>query len=146
MVSSSNVYRFNGVDPFDNWSTSDGVLRGYYPRNSLINLITKSHSDGIGVYKNICVVRNNVKIIKRNCFRNNKRFGIITLSEGVEAIEDYSFWNMRLKDIGIPKSVKKIGKFAFSKDMSISVHKGSYAEQFVKQNGYKFDYYQEGDE
>ena len=146
MVSSSNNFRFNGIDPFDNWATCDGELRGYYPRNSLINLVTKAHSDGIGVYPNTCVVRNNVKVIKRSCFRNNRRFGIITLCEGIETIEDYAFWNMRLKDIGIPKSVRKIGKYTFSKDMILSVHKGSYAEQFAIKNGFKFDYYQEDDE
>ena len=146
MVSSSNSFKFNGIDPFDDWSTSNGELRGYYPRNSLINLITKAHSDGIGVYSNTCVIRSNVKIIKRSCFRNNERFGIITLSEGIETIEDYSFWNMRLKDIGIPRSVKKIAKNAFSKDMVLSVYKGSYAEKYAIKNGFKYDYYQEGDE
>jgi len=145
MVSSSNIYRFNGVDPFDNWSTSNGELRGYYPRNSLINGVTQSKSDGIGVYPNNCIVRNNVRTIKRSCFRNNRRFGIIVLSEGLEEIEDYAFYNMRLKDIGIPKSVKKIAKHSFSKDMILYVHKGSYAESFAIRNGYSFEYYQDDD-
>ena len=145
MASSSNIYRFNGTDSFDNWSTINGELQGYYPRNSLINLTTKNNSNGIGVYLNYCVVRPNVKSIKRSCFRNNKRFGLIILPEGLEAIEEYSFWNMRLKEIGIPKSVKKIAKHAFSKDMMLFVYKGSYAEKYAIKNGFKYDYYQEDD-
>ena len=143
MESSSNIYRFNGVDPFDNWSTSNGELRGYYPRNSIINLTTKSHSDGIGVYSNYCVVRQNTKVIKRSCFRNNKRFGIITLSEGLEIIEDYALYNMRLKEIGIPKSVKRIYKHSFSKDTLLFVYKDSYAEKYAIKNGFRYEYYLE---
>ena len=145
-MASSNIYRFNGTDPFDNWSTKDGVLCGYYPRNSLINQITKEHSDGVGVYPSHIIFRESVKVVKRSCFRNNSRFGLITLSEGLEVIEDYAFYNMKLKDIGIPKSVKKIAKNAFSKDMVLSVHKGSYAEKYAIRNGFKYDYYQEDDE
>ena len=141
MESSSNVYRFNGVDPFDNWATIDGKLCGYYPRNSLINMITKEHSTGIGVYPNYCVIRDSIKVIRRNCFRNNQRFGFITISEGVESIEDYAFWNMRIKEIGIPKSVKRIAKNAFSKDMLLFVYKGSYAEKYAVRNGIRYEYY-----
>ena len=40
-MDSSKVYRFHGEDPFDNWTFKDGVLMGYYPRNSLINALSK---------------------------------------------------------------------------------------------------------
>lgn len=147
MESSSNIYRFNGKDPFDNWVTKNGNLYGYYPRNSLVNTLTQKHDEkGLGVYQNYCVFRDNVKTIKRSCFRNNQRFSLIVLNEGLEIIEDYSFWNVRLKDIGIPKSVKKIAKHAFSKDMVLSVYKESYAEKYAIENGFKYDYYQEDDE
>ena len=141
MVSSSNIFRFNGVDPFDNWSTSDGELHGYYPRNSLINLTTQVHSDGIGVYPNYCVIRSDVKKIGRNCFRNNKRFRDIVISEGVEAIDEYAFHNASLKEISIPKSVKSIRKNSFSKEITLFVYKDSYAENYAIKNGFQFNYY-----
>ena len=143
MKSTSNILRFNGVDPFDNWSTSHNELRGYYPRNSIISSLTETFSDGIGVYPNLCIVRNNIKVIKRSCFRNNQRFLSITLSEGIEVIEDYAFYNMKLKDIGIPKSVKKIAKHAFSKDITLFVYKDSYGERYARRNGFSYEYYDE---
>ena len=141
MISNSNIYRFNGKDPFDNWTEKDGVLKGYYPRNSLINLLSKSES-AIGVYPNYCVIRGNVKSIGRSTFRNNKRFGLIVISEGVETIEEYAFLNASIKEIGLPHSIKKINKNAFSKNITLFVYKDSYAEKYAIRNGFKYEYYQ----
>ena len=143
MVSTSNIFRFNGKDPFDDWSINNGELAGYYPRNSLINSITKAHSKEIGVYQNSFVIKGDVKFIKRSCFRNNQRFENVTLSEGLLIIEDYSFHNATLKSIVIPKSVKRIGKHAFSKGTTLLVHEGSYAERYAIKNGFNFVYCQE---
>lgn len=143
MQATSNVYRFNNSYPYDNWETTkDGKLIGYYPRNSLINLSSQIKS-GIGVYPNNCVIRNNVRVICRNCFRNNKRFGLITITEGVERIEEYAFYNVRVKEIGLPRTLKSIRKNSFSKDMLLYVYKDSYAERYAIKNGYRYEYYDE---
>ena len=145
MESSSNIFRFNGVDPFDNWVTSNGTLSGYYPRNSLINQITQNKSeDGLGVYSNYCVVRENVKVIGRNCFRNNIRFRNIAIMEGVETIEEYAFYNTRFTEIGIPRSVKHMRKNTFSKEITLFVYKDSYAEKYAIKYGFRYEYYLEG--
>ena len=85
-MDTSNIYRFNGLDPFDNWSISDGVLSGYYPRSSLINIF----SNEIMVKDDSIVIPDGVVVIGCSCFRNN----------------DY-------QSIIIPQSVKKINKNAF---------------------------------
>ena len=42
-MKTSNIYKFYGVDPFDNWRVVNKELVGYYPRNSLINLLSKQN-------------------------------------------------------------------------------------------------------
>ncbi len=143
MKSTSNVFRFNNKYPFDNWTLKDGKLLGYYPRNSFINILS-AKDNGIGVYSTYCVIRPNTKVIGRNCFKNNKRFGFYCLCEGIERIEQNAFVNIRAKDIGIPRSIKYIHKNAFSKSTLLFVYPGSYAEAYAKKNGYLIKYYQEG--
>ena len=143
MNSTSNIFRFNGSDPFDNWKTTkEGKLVGYYPRNSLINLASKNDS-GIDDYTIICVINGCVKTIGRSCFRNNERFELIVLYEGIEKIEEYAFYNMKLKHLVIPRSIRSIRKNSFSKDFTLYVSKGSYAEKYAIRNGFKYKYYTE---
>ena len=144
MESSSNIFRFNGKDPFDDWVTSDGVLSGYYPRNSMINQITQNESEnGIGVYSNYCVIRSNVKTIGRSCFRNNIRFRNIAIMEGVTTIEEFAFYNTKFGEIGIPRSVKHMRANSFSKEITLFVYKDSYGEKYAIKHGFKYEYYQE---
>ena len=88
-MKTSNIYRFNGLDPFDNWTIKDNCLYGYYPRNSLINGLSSIR--GVIIKENTLIIPDGVKEIKGSCFRNNQRF----------------------KKIIIPKSVIKISKNAF---------------------------------
>lgn len=80
--------------------------------------------------------------LKYLCQRRT-RFLTITLSERIEVIEDYAFYNMIIKDIGIPKSVKRIAKYAFSKDITLFVYIDSYGERYARRNGFSYDYYDE---
>lgn len=137
-MDTSNIYRYMG-QPYDNWTSKDGKLLGYYPRNSLINGLSKKDS-GIGVYENYFVIRSNIKVICRNAFRDNKRFGIGVISDGVEIIEEYAFYNMRIKEITIPPSVKHIRKNSFSKDMTLFVYPDTYGERYAKRYGYTYKY------
>ena len=88
-MKTSNVYRFNGADPFDNWTIKDNCLYGYYPRNSIINGL--SSLNNVIIQKDVLIIPDGVIEIKGSCFRNNKRF----------------------KKIIIPTSVRKIGRNAF---------------------------------
>ena len=139
MKGTSNLFRYNGVDPFDDWATlNDGELRGYYPRNSLIHQITQANSKGLEITSNCCVISDPVKKIGRSCFRNNERFDRIVISKGVEVIDFYAFWGGKCKEIVIPKSVKSIKKNAFSIGVTLLVHQGSYAERYAIRNGFQY--------
>lgn len=123
IMDSSNIYRFNGIDPFDNWVVNeDGVLRGYYPRNSLINLISKQH--GVEPNNGTITIPYGVISIAGSCFKKNKA----------------------IKQIIIPKTVNKISDVAFLEtDIVLYVYKNSYAEKYAKRKGLKYRHYDEGD-
>ncbi len=120
-MDNSNIYRFNGIDPFDDWTIHNGELYGYYPRNSLINLISKKN--GIANKQGELIVPKTVTSIKSSCFRNNKT----------------------IKRICIPKTVVKISETSFlDTEMVLYVYKNSYAEKFARRKGLKYKYYEEG--
>lgn len=104
----SNIYRFNGVNPFDNWSIKDNKLYGYYPRNSLINLLNKDNSI---IIDNMIIIPNIVTSINGSAFRKVNKY----------------------KEIIIPPSVNKISKVAFlDSSITLIVSKNSYAEKYAK--------------
>ena len=143
-MDSSNIYRFNGVDPFDNWTTNeDGVLRGYYPRNSLINLISQSKS-GLRIASNgkAALVSAFVNVIGRNCFRGNNRFKIIYVMPCVKAIEDYAFYSNIPLRVYLPESIQHIKKNSFSRNVTLIVYKDSYSERFAIKQGISFRYHE----
>ena len=114
-VDTSNIYRFNGVDPFDNWTIKDSALYGYYPRNSLINLL--SASSGPTPKDGVLVIPTNVKSIKGSCFRKSNT----------------------LKKIYIPQSVIYISEKAFLDcKATLYVQQGTYAEKYAKSKGLKY--------
>lgn len=88
-----------------------------------------------------------VKIIGVGAFHNMDRLEKIVLSEGLEEIMDgaFDYCKAVYSEYGIliPKSVKKIGKFAFRtpKDVKerLKVYKNSYAEQYAKENGINYE-------
>lgn len=111
----SNIYRFNGIDPFDNWTVKDNCLIGYYPRNSIINGLSQSNS--VLVSKDTMMIPNTVFSIKGSCFKSNKRF----------------------KRIFIPKTVKSISRNAFSNcNATLIVTTNSYAEKYAKKYNLKY--------
>ena len=116
-MDTANIYRFNGVDPFDNWTIKDGVLSGYYPRNSLVNLLSKVEI----VKDEIVIVPQTVTHISGSCFRKTS-----------------------FKEIHIPTSVKKICNRAFL-DMKgiLVVNRNSYAEKYAKRKGLRYVIYEE---
>ena len=114
-MASSNIYRFNGVDPFDNWTIKDNKLIGYYPRNSLINLMSKSKGVVIGI--NAILIPDEVREITGSAFRKVNKY----------------------KEILIPKSVTKISEQAFiDSTLTLIVSKDSYAEKYAKRKKLKY--------
>lgn len=141
MIKTSNIYRFNGKDPFTNYKLEkNGLLIGFYPRNSLINQLS-SKDNGVRIYKDHLVIEDNVKTIGRSVFRNNKDYKFIVIGKNVETIEDYAFYNTKSEEFIIPASVKHIRKNSFSKDAFLIVKKGSYGERYARRNKLMFNYY-----
>lgn len=67
----------------------------------------------------------------------------VTIPKGVASIGDSAFYECRrLTSVTIPKSVTSIGKNAFSdcEKLSITVAKGSYAEEYCIENGLRYNY------
>ncbi len=113
--SSSNIYRFNGKDPFDDWTVKDGSLYGYYPRNSLINLLSKQNS--VIIFEDILTIPDGVVSIENSCFKNNKR----------------------LEQVFIPSSVKHISKSAFANTVAtLVVEENSYAMKYAIKYNLKY--------
>ena len=116
-MDSSNIYRFNGKDPFDNWTIKDGCLIGYYPRNSLINLLNKS----LIIKDKVIIIPNSVISIENSCFRKSNYMKVY-----------------------IPSSVKRISVTAFlDTEITLCVTKDSYAEKYAKRKGLRYEIYEE---
>lgn len=74
----------------------------------------------------------------------------VTLNEGLKELDAYAFaGNDNLKELAIPKSVKKIRKHKILEEVQMMtecgyknktyiVHKNSYAHGWVKRNGLKY--------
>ena len=60
------------------------------------------------------VIPKSVKIIEGSAFFGCKNLISVTLSEGLESIGEHCFRRTAIKEITIPKSVKSIGRSAFS--------------------------------
>ncbi len=78
-------------------------------------------------------------------FMHCRNLETFVFSEGTEEIPGRFFDNCpKLKKVYVPASVKKINDSTFSRDskgLVIMCVEGSYAEQFAKDNAYKYDYY-----
>jgi len=80
----------------------------------------------------------NVKRIGENAFWQ-RSLGVVIIEDGVEEIGDSAFRDTYYDEIHIPTSVKKIGAATFScgegnEEGKIYVKKGSYAENYFKEN------------
>jgi len=64
----------------------------------------------------------------------------IILPNTLEYIGMYTFSNTSLKEIAIPERVTSIGTYAFlyNQGITLTVQKGSYAEEFAEKNGYDY--------
>ena len=103
---------------------------------------------GTGKLKTL-TIPGSVKVIKlfAVCYSNSNK---VILDEGTESIMKHAFENCKFKEIYIPKSVKKIEELAFGydnmdslspekiKDFKIYGYKGTVAETYAKNNGFKF--------
>ena len=91
------------------------------------HIVIPSTVDGFEVYS-----------ISSNAFEGY-RFKSVIISEGVEEIDWFAFYNcMSLSAITIPKSVKKIGHSAFSgcsKSFTIYCQSGSFAQAYAQSYG-----------
>lgn len=120
-MDTSNNFIFNGVDPFDNWTVKNKELNGYYPRNSIVNLMSM-FGYGISVDNKTLYIIEGVEVISNSCFRNNHKY----------------------REIYIPKSVKKIDDNAFKNSgMTLVVYKGSYAERYAIRKKLKYRVHEE---
>ena len=103
---------------------------------------------GTGKLKTL-TIPGSVKVIKlfAVCYSDSNK---VILDEGIESIMKHAFENCKFKEIYIPKSVKKIEELAFGydnmdslspekiKDFKIYGYKGTVAETYAKNNGFKF--------
>lgn len=138
-MDTSNIYRFNSKYPFDNWTLKEGILLGYYPRNSLISAISSYEND----FKDCGdkgIVGSRVSTIGRSCFRKNYRFKIIEVMDEVKTIEDYAFYSDIPMLVSLPNSVKRIKKNTFSNNVTVRVYRNSYAEKYAKRKGLNIIY------
>ena len=138
-MDTSNIYRFNSKDPFDNWTLNKGVLLGYYPRNSLISAIS-SLNNGFKDCDDKGIIGSSISVIGRSCFRKNSRFKVIEVMNGVGTIEDYAFYSDIPLLVILPYSVKHIKKNSFSTNVTLRVYKNSYAEKYAKRRGLSIVY------
>lgn len=69
--------------------------------------------------------------------------GVLKLNEGLEYIGAEAFSSVSLNTITIPSTVKYIGQGAFPLRATFDVAKGSYAEEWCKNNGLKYTYHTE---
>lgn len=138
-MDTSNIYRFNSKYPFDNWTLKEGVLLGYYPRNSLVSAIS-SYKNGFKDCGDKGIVESCVSTIGRSCFRNNNRFKTIVVMDGVETIEDYAFYSDIPMLVSLPITVKRIKKNSFSNNVTVKVYRNSYAEKYAKRKGLNITY------
>ena len=82
-------------------------------------------------------IPDSVTSIGDDTFRNCESLESITIPDSVTSIGDEAFsWCSSLESLTIPKSVTSIGNGAFSycSDLTLSVHPGSYAEQYAIEN------------
>jgi len=79
-----------------------------------------------------------LKRIGKDAFANQTRLNHITLNEGFEVIGEGAFKDCN--SFVIPSTVKEIGKNALNPNRTYRVHKDSYAEQYCKDNNYKYIY------
>ena len=86
------------------------------------------------------VVKAGTKSIAYGAFFDNSSLKSIILPDSLECIGDYSFGYTGIKQITIPKSVKKIGTNAFDgiDGLTIKGFKDSYAETFARKNNINF--------
>lgn len=87
------------------------------------------------------VLGNGLTSIRMNTFKNCKNMREFIIPDNFVEIGKYAFMNTGLYRLYIPASVKRIHKQAFagSSHLTLFVEKGSYAEQFARENGIPYD-------
>lgn len=90
----------------------------------------------------------NVKSIGSYAFAGCSNYKLI-IEEGVKSIGAHAFGETSsLRYVELPESLTFIGEKAFCpwyrdpSDITLKVHRNSYAEEYAKQNGYKIEYFE----
>lgn len=89
------------------------------------------------------VLPSSIKVIEANAFLNCNKLESINLEEGLIHIGETAFKNCAsLKSITIPSTVGKIDDEAFAgcKNLKMFCKKGTYAEEYLLDNGFNFEY------
>ena len=88
----------------------------------------------------IITISENVKCLEEIAFCHNAAAKVV-LPEKLECIVEHNFVFCSVKQVIVPESVKKIGEecFAYSGDITVIVHKGSYAEKYCIENGIQYE-------
>ena len=133
-----------GIDIFS-------LAAGSFAENTYIEKITVPETVfniGKGAF-NACsnlkevVLPASIKVIEPNAFLNCKNLKSINLEEGLIHIGETAFKNCTsLESITIPASVGRIEDEAFAgcRKLKIYCKQGSYAEEYLLDNGYKFEF------
>lgn len=89
-----------------------------------------------------------LEVIEEKAFEHCEQIEEINLPEGLKKLGDKAFnYCSNLKKIYIPKSVESIDgilydtQTGFENEAVVYVEMNSYAEKYVKEKGYKFEYY-----
>ena len=85
-------------------------------------------------------IPDSVTTMEHSVFCGCENLKSVKLSNNLTKIDEYTFaCCYNLKSITIPKSVKEIEPSAFEHDIHIKCYRGSYAEQFAKENGFNYE-------
>ncbi|MCR4847107.1 MAG: leucine-rich repeat domain-containing protein, partial [Eubacterium sp.] len=87
---------------------------------------------------------NKLESIGGGAFKGCSNLSSIEIPDGVKSIGEGAFWDCScLESIKIPDSVTSIGEYAFEgcDNAKFYIVKGSYAEEYLKDNNLEYEYY-----
>lgn len=87
------------------------------------------------------ILPDSVETLGKYSFSDCTGLTAVTLGKGLKSIMEGCFYGCRLTEIAIPKSVKKIGDFAFEQanPPTLLVKSGSYAQKYAKKQNLPYE-------